>query len=105
MWTVVDRNTGWVETVAAAVIAPAGTVTLSGTVATEVFELASATTAPPGGAGLLSLTVAVDGEPPLTVLGVRVIADKTAALTVSRAVRVNPPYAAEMVTAVVGLTG
>ena len=91
MWTVVVRNTGFVETVAVAVVAPAGTVTWSGTVATVVLELVSVTTAAPGGAGLFNLTVAVDGEPPLTVLGFRVIADKTAALTVSLAVRVSPP--------------
>jgi hypothetical protein len=91
MRTVVVRNTGFVGTVAVAVVAPAGTVTWSGTVAAVVLELVSATTAPPGGAGLFSLTVAVDGEPPVTALGFRVTADKTAALTVSLAVRVSPP--------------
>jgi hypothetical protein len=90
MWTVFAGNTKLVATVAVTVVAPAGTVTLGGTVATEVLELASATTAPPGGAGLLSVTVAVDVDPPLTVVGFRVIANKTAALTVILAVRVRP---------------
>ena len=91
MWTVVRTVTVWVETVAVAVVAPAGTVMLVGTVAADVLELASVTTAPPAGAGLFSLTVAVDGEPPVTLVGLRVIADKTGALTVRLAVRVSPP--------------
>jgi hypothetical protein len=82
--------TGFVDTVAVAVFAPAGTVTLDGTVAAAVLELVSATTAPPAGAGLFSLTVAVDGEPPVTDVGLRVIAVRIAALTVSVPVLVSP---------------
>jgi hypothetical protein len=91
MWTVVRSVTGFVDTVAVAVVAPAGTVTLVGTVAADVLELVRATTEPPAGAGLFSLTVAVDGEPPVTEVGVRVIVDRIAALTVRLAVRVSPP--------------
>jgi hypothetical protein len=91
MWTVVRSSTGFVVTVTVAVVAPAGTVTLAGTAAADGLELASATTAPPAGAGLFSLTVAVDGEPPVTLVGLSVIADKIGALTVRLAVRVSPP--------------
>jgi hypothetical protein len=91
MWTVVRTVTVFVETGAVAVVAPAGTVTLVGTVAADVLELVSVTTTPPAGAGLFSLTVAFDGEPPVTEVGLRVIAERIAALTVRLAVRVRPP--------------
>lgn len=40
-------------------VAPAGTVTLAGTVARAVTELVSVTTVPPAGAGAFRLTVPV----------------------------------------------
>src|SRR5262252_97635 len=48
------------------VVAPAVTVTEAGTVAAALL-LVSATTAPPAGAAVLSVTVPVLPEPPVTV--------------------------------------
>ena len=62
--------TGLVVTRKVAVLAPAATVTLAGTVAAVLF-LDSVTTAPPAGAGPLSLTVPVAEFPPTSVLGLR----------------------------------
>jgi hypothetical protein len=61
--------TARVVTVKVALVAPAGTVTLAGTVAADVLLLVSATTAPPVGAALLSATVPVEDIPPTTVVG------------------------------------
>ena len=72
MVTVVDAVTALVLTVNVALVAPAVTVTLEGTVATDVSLLESATCAPPDGAGPLSVTVPVDESPPVTVAGLRV---------------------------------
>ena len=63
--------TGVVETVKFAEVAPAGTVTLAGTVAAALL-LDRVTTAPPAGAALASVTVAVDEFPPVTVPGLSV---------------------------------
>src|SRR5262245_55069759 len=51
---------------------PAATVTLCGTVATDVLELESLITTPPAGAGADSPTVPVELEPLVTVAGFRV---------------------------------
>ncbi len=56
-------------TVKVALVDPAGTVTLDGTVAREVLLLDSVTTAPPDGAALLSVTVPCDVLPENTVVG------------------------------------
>jgi hypothetical protein len=69
--TVVDTTTALVLTVKDAVVAPAATVTLEGTVATDVLLLESVTCAPPAGAGPLSVTVPVEEFPPVTVVGFR----------------------------------
>ena len=50
-------------------LAPTGTVTLGGTVATVVSALASATTTPPAGAAPATVTVPWEGSPPVTVFG------------------------------------
>ena len=68
MVTEVDAVTGLVLTVKAAVVAPAGTATLEGTLAAPLL-LESATCAPPAGAGPLSVTVPVEEFPPETLVG------------------------------------
>ena len=55
-------------------VAPAATVTLAGTCAAVALLLESATTAPPEGAGPVNLTVPVEELPPVTVVGLTVIA-------------------------------
>lgn len=49
------------------VVDPAATVTLDGTVTTDVSLLVSVTTAPPEGAAALSFTVPLIGFPPTTL--------------------------------------
>jgi len=67
--TVVDTATALVLTVNVALVAPAATVTLDGTLATVVLLLESVTTAPPDGAAPLSVTVPVEEFPPVTLVG------------------------------------
>ena len=55
-----------------ALVAPAGTVTLEGTVTTAGWLLVRVTDAPPAGAAPVRLTTACDEPPPVTVAGVRV---------------------------------
>src|SRR5512132_707396 len=62
-----------------ALIAPAGTVTLNGTVAADGLSLDSATTAPPAGAGPLNVAVPCEGSLPRTLGGLSVIADSAMA--------------------------
>lgn len=58
--------TGSVVTVKVALVCPAGTVTVAGTVATAVLLLESETRTPPLGAGALSATLPVEEDPPMT---------------------------------------
>lgn len=85
-----------------ALVAPAGTVTLAGTVATDVLLLERATTVLLDGA-LDKVTVPCELEPPATLLGLIVKDDSVigAGLIVSVALAVAPPEDAEIVAVVV----
>lgn len=90
-----------VDTVNVALVEPAGTVTLAGTVATNVLLLDSATVAPPEGAAAANVTVPVDVFPPVTLVGLNDSDDRLAvlppeAVTCRITVRVIPPWAAEI---------
>ena len=61
-----------VLTVKVALVWPAATVTLEGTVATDVLLLVRVTVAPPEGAAALRVTVPVELLPPLTLVGFKV---------------------------------
>ena len=68
--TGVDAVTALVLTVNVALLAPAATVTLAGTVAVDVLLLDRETATPPLGAGPLSVTVPVEVcPPPVTLVG------------------------------------
>src|SRR6266403_429769 len=96
MLTVVDASTALVLTVNVALVAPATTVTLDGTLAAAVLLLDSATAAPPDGAAPLSVTVPVeDCVPPTTLVGFTVNEERVgggggAGVAVSEADRVAP---------------
>jgi len=69
MVTVVDAATALVFTGKVALVAPAGTATLEGTLADPLL-LESASCAPPAGAGPLNVTAPVeDCAPPITLVG------------------------------------
>ena len=77
-----------------ALLAPAATVTVAGTVAIAVFPLDSETTTPPAGAMPVSLTVPVEGFDPTTEVGFKVIALSVGGVTVRVAEPVvAPPFA------------
>jgi hypothetical protein len=76
MVTEVDALTEEVATVKVALAAPAGTVTLAGTLATAELLLESATTAPPDGAAPLNVTVPWEALPPVTLVGFSARADR-----------------------------
>jgi len=84
-------------TVKLAEVVPAGMVTDPGTVAAVLLLDVKATAKPPVGALLLIVTVAVDGVPPATVVGLRVTALTTGGLTVMVAVLFVVPVAAVIV--------
>jgi len=90
--TGVDVVTAVVFTVNVALLAPAATVTVAGTVAVDVLPLEREMTAPPVGAGPLSVTVPVEGDPPVTLVGFSVREERVRAggSTVREAVLVAP---------------
>src|SRR5712672_1865343 len=97
MVTAVDAVTALVLTVKVALVAPAASVTLEGTLAAAVLLLESATCAPPAGAAPLNVTVPVeDCVPPITLVGLSVSDESVTAgggagTTVIEAVLVTPP--------------
>jgi len=89
--TGVDAVTELVESVKFTDVAPAGTVTLVGTVATNGLPLKRMTTVPPAGAAMLRITVPVEAAPPVTRAGFRVNEVRLGAVTVSTADALAPP--------------
>lgn len=91
--TVVGLITVVVVIVKGALVAPAATVTLAGTVAAPA-SLESETTRPPDGAALVNVTVPCEVVPPVTLVGLSVTALRLAGggtgVTVSVAVRFTP---------------
>jgi hypothetical protein len=80
--TGVDADTADVVTVKVRLVLPAATVTLAGTVATDVLLLDSETTVPPDGAALVSVTVPCELPPPVTLAGLNESAESVGALGV-----------------------
>ena len=105
--TVVVAVTALVLTLKVAVVEPAATVTLVGTVAAAALLLDRVTLVPPLGAAFVSVTVAVEELPPITVTGLNVSPDAAAEVedvcTVNEAVTLAPAVA-EIVTVVVAAT-
>ena len=93
--TVVNAATALVFTGKVALVAPARTATLEGTLAAPLL-LESATCAPPAGASPLSVTVPVeDCTPPITLVGFSVSEEREGAggeagVTVSEADLLTP---------------
>ena len=88
-----EAVTALVLTMNVALAAPAATVTLAGTVVAAVLSLIRETAAPPLGAGPLSVTVPVEGDPPVTLIGLSATAESVAepvGATLSEAVLVTP---------------
>src|SRR5258708_38357062 len=108
MVTGVELVTALVLTVKVALLAPAATVTLAGTLA-AALSLESTTCAPPVGAGPLNVAVPVeDCAPPVTVVGFSATEesarDPWAGKTVSEAVLVAPADEAVIGTDVLVVT-
>jgi hypothetical protein len=86
----VEVVTALVFIVKTAPVAPAGMITLAGTVATAGLLVDRETRVPPRGAGAFSATLPVDGDPPWTLSGfsvseVRVGPGEDCGVTVSEA--------------------
>jgi hypothetical protein len=97
--TRVVPDTLLVVTVKVAEVAPDATVTLAG-IPTVVLLSVKAISDPPEGAGPLSLTVAVDEVPPVTVVGFRVRERMTGGLIVREVWIVAALYVADTVAMV-----
>ncbi len=87
--TEVDALTAMVVTVKLALVVPAGTVTLAGTVATALLLLVSVTTAPPEGAAALKVAVPVAEVGPTTLVGLTDNEDKLGAAVAARGVNLR----------------
>lgn len=101
--TAVDAATGDVPTENVAVVAPAATVTLVGTVALAAFP-ERVTTVPPAGAAVRRVTVPVVEVPPTTRVGESVTVEIGEALTVSVPVADVDPLLAVIVAVVAEAT-
>jgi len=101
----VDAVTAFAVTVNVAVLAPAATVTDTGTDAAALFD-DSVTTAPPAGAFAVKVTVPVTVLPDVTVaaLSVNVLNAAAGGVTVNTVVFVTVPFLAVIVTAVDAVT-
>ncbi len=104
MLAVVDAVTVVVVMVKVAVVAPAGTTTLVGTVADALLE-ASVTVTPPVGAGPLRVRVPVELVPPVTEVGEREIAERLGGPTITLHVFVVAPSVEVRVAVVALVTG
>ena len=104
--SVVAAVTVLVVIVNVAVVAPAATVTLAGTVPTVVDDDAKFTTAPPVGAARVNVTVPVTATPPVAAETLVVMVDRTAAggVTVIEVVPVELLVEAVMVAFVLATT-
>ena len=78
-------------------VAPAGTVTLPGTVAVEVLLLDNETVTPPDGAGPVSVTVPCEAVPLVSEAGFNETADRAGGRTVTPPLLAMPAYDAVMV--------
>lgn len=85
-----DNETGMLVTTKVALVAPAPTVTVAGTVARDVLLLERLTTPPPAGALPVRVTVPVEGVPPTTVVGFSVTELSCGRVTVNVEFRVTP---------------
>ena len=81
MLAVVAEATGVVEITKVAVVRPAGTVTVAGTVALTLSE-PRVTVTPPTGAGPLRVTVPVELVPPCRLFGETAMAAKLGCATI-----------------------
>ena len=90
MVTGVDVATGLVVRLKLALVPPGETVTLAGNT-TAGLLLESVTCPPPAGAGPFSVTVPVEGLPPVTLAGLRASEETIGGITVSVAICVAPP--------------
>jgi hypothetical protein len=99
MFAVAPEATAEVVTVNAADVWPARMVTLAGAVA-AALSLERATTRPPTGAALLTVTVPVEEVPPRTEVGLSDSVLSTGAVTVKGAVTVTPFSRPDSVTGV-----
>jgi hypothetical protein len=105
MVALVAAATGVVEMVNVAVVEPAATVKVEGTVA-EPLLLDRATIIPPAGAAPLRVTAPVEMSPPATLVGTSVSDEGITGggLIARDAVVVTPPYVAETVAVVTAVT-